>query len=156
MKKISHYVWGIPTGLGVLLLVLALGSFQNTVAEPTPEVIIYFSASWGCCDGWGSHLEENGFKVKRVTSANQYAVKRQYRIPRNLYSCHTGIVEGYVIEGHIPASDIKRLLEEKPDIRGLVVPGMPGGSPGMESSPYEPYTVFALQHDGSIKEFSRH
>lgn len=83
-------------------------------------------------------------------------VRSRHNIPGKLASCHTATVEGYVLEGHIPAEDIKRLLNDKPEIKGLAVPGMPGGSPGMESSPYQPYKVFSIGLDGEIDVFSKH
>lgn len=83
-------------------------------------------------------------------------MKYHFKIPRGLESCHTATVEGYVLEGHIPAEDVKRLLKEKPNIKGLAVPGMPGGSPGMESSPYQPYKVFAIGLDGKLEVFATH
>ena len=91
-----------------------------------------------------------------ISIKNSNQIKKKFQIPPNLESCHTAKAGDYVIEGHIPAEDIKRLLREKPDIRGLVVPGMPGGSPGMESSPYQPYKVLSLGKDGKTGIFSSH
>jgi len=91
-----------------------------------------------------------------IPNRNSSQIKKDHNIPLNLASCHTGISQGYFIEGHIPAADIKRLLKEKPRIRGLAVPGMPGGSPGMESSPYQAYEVLSVGMDGTIEVFSRH
>lgn len=90
------------------------------------------SPDCGCCGAWIAHLEENGFTVEDVLSTDLEAKKDQYAIPTSLRSCHTGVIAGYVIEGHVPAADIIRLLEERPDAAGLAVPGMPLGSPGME------------------------
>ena len=90
------------------------------------------SPDCGCCGAWIAHLEANGFTVEEVLSTDVEATKDQYAVPTSLRSCHTGVVAGYVIEGHVPAADIVRLLAERPDAAGLAVPGMPLGSPGME------------------------
>lgn len=90
------------------------------------------SPDCGCCGAWIAHLEENGFTVEDIISTDVETTKDQYAIPNNLRSCHTGVIAGYVIEGHVPAADVIRLLEERPDAVGLAVPGMPLGSPGME------------------------
>lgn len=106
------------------------------------------------------HLLDNGFEAKAidVSDSELVAVKREQGVPSQLASCHTALVEGYVIEGHVPAADIKRLLEERPDVRGLAVPGMPMGSPGMESptGQKEPYSVIAFRTDGTTEVYSRH
>jgi len=91
-----------------------------------------------------------------IPTNNSNKIKKDHNIPLRLASCHTGISQGYFLEGHIPAEDIKKLLREKPEIRGLAVPGMPGGSPGMESSPYQSYEVLSVGLDDTIKVFSRH
>lgn len=96
------------------------------------QIRVVRSPDCGCCGAWIAHLEENGFTVEDVLSTDVEATKDQYAIPSNLRSCHTGFIAGYVIEGHVPAADIIRLLEERPNAAGLAVPGMPLGSPGME------------------------
>ena len=101
------------------------------------------------------HLQANGFKVlKKDVSGKQFTdVKSNYGVPRRLYSCHTAVIDGYIVEGHVPADLIKRMLKEKPAIVGLAVPGMPVGSPGMDGPKYfnrtEPYVVILVQHDGN-------
>lgn len=101
-------------------------------ADADRMIRVVRSPDCGCCGAWIAHLEENGFTVENVLSTDVEATKDQYAIPTNLRSCHTGVIAGYVIEGHVPAADIIRLLEERPDAAGLAVPGMPLGSPGME------------------------
>ncbi len=91
-----------------------------------------------------------------VDVQNPRDVKRRHQIPKNLYSCHTGFVSGYYLEGHIPAEDIQRLLKEKPAIRGLAVPGMPTGSPGMEGEPKQKYQVYAIDNGGNISVYANH
>ena len=91
-----------------------------------------------------------------VTTDDLDKVKSKYGVPTNLSTCHTGLIGKYFLEGHIPAQDIRRLMKEKPDIKGLAVPGMPGGSPGMESSTPEPYQVISVGQDGRYTVFARH
>lgn len=103
------------------------------------------------------HLQANGFKVKtnEVSDSQLDAIKVKYRVPTSLQSCHTAVVGGYVIEGHVPADLILRLLKEKPVVVGLAVPGMPIGSPGMEGPNPEPYDVFAFTRDGQARLYAR-
>jgi hypothetical protein len=102
-------------------------------------------------------MEAAGFTVKDNLTEDMTAIKEQYGVPANLASCHTTVVDGYVVEGHIPAEDVQRLLAEKPDIAGIAVPGMPIGSPGMESGDYvEPYTVFSFTESGETAAFAEH
>lgn len=95
------------------------------------QIRVVSSPNCGCCGAWIAHLQDNGFTVEEVLSTDVSATKDQYAVPASLRSCHTGVIAGYVIEGHVPAADIVRLLEERPDAAGLAVPGMPLGSPGM-------------------------
>lgn len=123
----------------------------------TSEITVFRSPTCGCCGQWIEHMEAAGFTVKDNLTEDMAAIKQQYGLPANLASCHTTIADGYVIEGHIPAEDVQRLLAEKPDIAGIAVPGMPIGSPGMESGDYiEPYTVFSFQEDGATDVFAEH
>jgi hypothetical protein len=123
----------------------------------THELTVFRSPTCGCCGLWIDHMKAAGFQVKDQITEDMTAVKQQYGVPTNLVSCHTTLVEGYVVEGHIPAEDVIRLLTERPEIAGIAVPGMPIGSPGMESGDYvEPYTVFSFQADGSTEPFSEH
>jgi hypothetical protein len=103
------------------------------------------------------HLQENGYTVdtKDVNEAELVAIKQENGVPRRLHACHTGIVEGYVIEGHVPADVIDRLLKEDPAIQGIAVPGMPMGSPGMEGPRSEPYNVVAFDKDGRLTLYER-
>ena len=124
-----------------------------------PAMTVYKSASCGCCTAWVDHAKANGFTVRVVDSENLGAVKRDLGIPPRLASCHTVVVGAYLVEGHVPAADVKRLLAEKPAVRGLAVPGMPIGSPGMEQGPpsgYERYEVLAFTASGETSVFARH
>ena len=120
------------------------------------EVMVYKTPTCGCCSKWVDHLEANGFKVKSKNLADVSPVKRMNGVPMQLSSCHTAIIGGYFVEGHVPAEDVKRLLEERPDVAGIAVPRMPEGSPGMEGPNPEPYSVLAVKKDGSIEVFARH
>ena len=126
-------------------------------AAPSPEITVYKSPTCGCCSLWVDHLEENGFAVDVVEMENLNAVRNYYDIPDELAACHTAVVDGYVVEGHVPADDIKRLLEERPEAIGISVPGMPIGSPGMEveGRPAESYDVILVTEGGS-SVFSSH
>lgn len=118
-----------------------------------PVVEVYKSASCGCCHLWVDHLRANGFTVKAHDVANPSDYREKFGIPAALGSCHTGIVAGYAIEGHVPAQEIKRLLAERPKARGLAVPGMPLGSPGMEGPRSDPYDVMLVGTDGRYKVY---
>ncbi len=113
-----------------------------------PVIEVYKSASCGCCGAWVKHLEENGFQVKAQNVANPSGYREKFGIPKDLGSCHTGLVQGYAIEGHVPACEIKRLLAERPKAVGLAVPSMPMGSPGMEGQRSDPYDVLLVKTDG--------
>jgi|SRR5690606_26612378 len=139
-----------------LALTLLLGACVPGEEAP-PLVTVYKSPTCGCCSLWIDHLEENGFRVEAVDVDDLAAIKRQYGIPDALSSCHTAVVGDYVVEGHVPAEDVRRLLAERPDAGGLAVPGMPVGSPGMESPDgrTEPYDVLLVRDDGT-SVYARH
>lgn len=134
---------------------LAPWSSESVQAQ---EIMVYKSPTCGCCTAWIEHMEENGFQVRVQDVHNLNPIKHEAGLTPGLASCHTAFVDGYVIEGHVPAGDVRRLLKERPQARGLAVPGMPVGSPGMEvaGQPVQPYDV-VLFHDGGRSEtFSRH
>ncbi|MCE9682869.1 DUF411 domain-containing protein [Halomonas alkalisoli] len=130
---------------GGLALYLALAPGTSTQAGPVVEM--YQDPNCGCCTGWADHLKEAGFEVRQHKTRDMRSVKMEHGVTPELSSCHTALVEGYVIEGHVPAADIHRLLEEKPDVVGLTVPGMPHGSPGMETGRYDDYAVLTWRHE---------
>ena len=102
------------------------------LAAGKPQITVYKTAGCGCCREWIAHLEQNGFAVVAHDVPGTGPYRERYGVPRALASCHTAVIDGYAIEGHVPAQEIKRLIAEKPGARGLSVPGMPVGSPGME------------------------
>jgi hypothetical protein len=101
-------------------------------------------------------MRRNGHKVKAINRDDLDGIKKMLGVPGQFQSCHTAIVDGYVIEGHVPASDVEKLLTERPKAKGLAVPGMPGGSPGMEGAAKEPYSTILFKNDGSASVYSRH
>ena len=125
-----------------LLLAMLAGtvSFSALAAE---KMTVYKSKYCGCCQSWNEHMEQNGFELDVIETEQLGAVKQQYGIAPELASCHTGIVNGYVIEGHVPFDALARLLETRPDVLGIAVPGMPEGSPGMGDDPAARYDVIA-------------
>lgn len=127
-------------------------------ARPLPLMTVHRHLSCGCCGGWVEHMRAAGFSVQVNNVQDVMAPKRRLGVPDNQASCHTTEVGGYVVEGHVPASDILKLLRDKPRARGLVLPGMPLGSPGMEvpDGSAQAYTVQLLGLDGSLRDFSQH
>ncbi len=138
-----------------VLIGAVLGLLTSMSAWAT-EVTVYKSPTCGCCKKWVRHLEANGFDVKAHDVTDVVPYKIRLGLTPKLASCHTAVVDGYVVEGHVPAQDIKRLLEERPAIRGLAVPGMPVGSPGMEGPRKERYDVLSVEKDGSTSVYATH
>lgn len=117
-------------------------------ASAMPVIEVFKSETCGCCEAWTEHLKKNGFTVKVSNVANPSDYRQKFGIPDKLGSCHTATIGGYVIEGHVPSNEIKRLLKSGIKARGLAVPAMPLGSPGMEGARTDPYDVFLVQPDG--------
>ncbi|MFV1982667.1 MAG: DUF411 domain-containing protein [Thiohalomonadales bacterium] len=142
----------------IIILTISLFYFTtNVFAAPLAEITVYKSPTCGCCTKWISHLEKNGFKVNAFNVKDVSVYKVKNKVTPELASCHTATVNGYTIEGHVPAQDIVRLLKEKPNVKGLAVPGMPMGSPGMEmGSKKDPYDVVSFDEKGNKKIFSSH
>ena len=130
---------------------------QSTDAN-APSMIVHKSASCGCCGLWVDHMRAAGFVVEVRNSDDLNPLKERVGVPYGKGSCHTAQVGGYFIEGHVPAADVKRLIAEKPDAKGLVLPGMPMGSPGMENPDgrIQPYTVELVARDGTTSAFAEH
>lgn len=125
-------------------------------AQAPPGIEVFKTPTCGCCAKWVEHLRAQGFVAKTTDLANLSEVKAKHNVPRAVQSCHTAIVGGYVIEGHVPAADIKRLLKERPAVVGLAVPGMPIGSPGMEGPSPDRYDVLSFDKQGKTRVFSTH
>lgn len=133
------------------LLVLNTSAFSADKIE----IQVYSSPACGCCGNWVKYLEKSGFKVKINNTDDMDYIKKRYKITPDMQSCHTGVIGGYVLEGHVPVEAIHKLLEEKPAIRGVAVPGMPMGSPGMAGGTPEAYVVYALPDNTEPTEFLR-
>lgn len=145
----------------LLALVSLLGGCGVGAAPDAPRLptlIVHKSASCGCCGAWVEHMRRSGFAVKVENVDNLGPIKERVGIPPAMGSCHTAEVDGYFIEGHVPSADVKRLLADRPHAKGVTVPGMPVGSPGMEapSGEIQPYDVYLVANDGTVSVFAHH
>jgi hypothetical protein len=141
-------------GAVALVVVPRLASAQT--AKPAGRLEVYKDPQCGCCSLWVDHMKANGFTAA-VQDVDVTPIKAKYKITATLASCHTTLVGGYVIEGHVPASDVKRLLAEKPKgIVGLTIPGMPQSAPGMDMKPFQPYTVLSFDAQGKTAVYAKH
>lgn len=130
---------------------------ETEASATVHEMTVYHDPNCGCCGKWVEHMHANGFSVEKVSTTDMNSVKREFGVPRELPSCHTAVVGDYVIEGHVPAEDVLRLLSEQPDARGLSVPGMPLGSPGMEVDHRRmAYDVVLFKRDGETEVFNHY
>ena len=131
------------------------GAGDREPAQPA-EMTVYRDPGCGCCEQWAALAKQAGYKVSLVDRTDMRAVKRRYGVPEQLAACHTAIVGNYAVEGHVPFADVARLLRDKPrDVKGIAVPGMPVGSPGMEvpGAAKQPFKVMAFDSSGGIREF---
>lgn len=143
--------------LASTLLTHSLLTHAETAATLSSEMSIYRSPTCGCCEKWLEHVKSHHFIVKDIISDDMQAIKKRFGIPDKLASCHTAIVGGYVIEGHVPATDIEKLLHDKPNIIGLSAPGMPMGSPGMEmGNQQDYYETVTFDKAGNVTTFTKH
>lgn len=145
-------------GSAVLSLSLVLPGAACAGQGPAALVEVYKTPTCGCCSLWVDHMRAAGFTVRTTDLRDLSAVKAKHHVPSQLQSCHTAIVDGYVVEGHIPAADVRKLLKERPAVAGIAVPGMPAGSPGMEipSGQTQPYAVVAFEKNGNTRVFTQH
>lgn len=149
-----------PAILVSSILLLAIGGFfifgAPQQSEASTVMVVYKDPNCGCCAKWIDHIVAAGIEVEVRDTRDMNTVKLQNGVGRNLTSCHTGLIDGYVVEGHVPAEDVLRMLEERPEIRGLAVPGMPIGSPGMEQgapADYDSYDVIAFDGTGQLSRY---
>jgi hypothetical protein len=133
--------------------IVASASYRIRAQQP-PKVEVYKDPTCGCCAIWVTHMKMRGFDTTVMNVGDIAAVKAKYHVPNQLRSCHTALVGGYVIEGHVPATDVQRLLKQRPKVVGLAVPGMPIGSPGMEGQNGRPYDVLTFDAAGKTTVFS--
>jgi hypothetical protein len=137
--------------LALIVLVVALSSGPVN-AEQLYSATLYKNPQCGCCETYADYLRENGFEVTVEPTHDLPLMKRQYGVPGELEGCHTTLVDGYVVEGHVPVNTLLRMLAEKPDIKGISLPGMPAGSPGMFGEKAGPFTIYEIG-DGSPKVY---
>jgi hypothetical protein len=140
----------------MLAVALTSAAIAGAGAQAPPAVDVFKTPTCGCCAKWVEHLRAQGFAAKTTDITNLSEVKAKHNVPLAVQSCHTAIVGGYVIEGHVPAADIKKLLKERPAVVGLAVPGMPIGSPGMEGPVPDRYDVLSFDKQGKTRIFSTH
>ncbi len=139
-----------------LRTLLAIPVAASLALGAAPQVNVFKTRTCGCCGKWVEHLKANGFdvNVQEVPSTAEY--RQKYGVPENLQSCHTATVNGYVLEGHVPAREIRRLLKTRPKAKGLAVPGMPAGSPGMEGSRSDAYSVILFDEAGRTSDYQKY
>lgn len=145
--------------LTLLVILVGTASPARAQSKPAgselPTLIVYKNPSCGCCSKWIEHIEDYGFKAKVYTTKNADLLKDRLGVPRGLRSCHVAQVGGYLVEGHVPADLIEKLLNEQPDVAGLTVPGMVVGSPGMEGHNPQHYEVLTFTEEGETAVFAK-
>lgn len=155
-RRTLHALGALATFAVTATLTTALAPAAS--AQQLPAVEVYKHPSCGCCGDWIKHLEANGFKVKAINVDDMPAMRARLGMPAKFGSCHTAKVGGYLVEGHVPAQDVRRLLRDKPKAVGIAVPGMPIGSPGMDGPVYkglqQPYDVLLVQSDGGARVYA--
>jgi hypothetical protein len=154
---IDRREWVLAAGLGIVACVSSRRVMAQAAAPTSggPELTVYRDAGCGCCKLWVEHMKRAGFKVTAHDVADIGAVKRDKGVPESLASCHTGLVGGYLVEGHVPGDLVQQMLAAKPAIMGLAVPGMPMGSPGMEGPRKDPYDVIAFEKNGKTTVYAK-
>ena len=153
---ISRRAW-LAGAAATAVAVAARPALGGAVAAAPTPVTVYKDPNCGCCAKWIDHVRAAGFAPTVKDTADMDAIKTRYAVPTSLRSCHTAVVGQYVVEGHVPAADIQRLLKERPAVRGIAVGGMPVGSPGMEmGGRVDKYDVMSFARDGSTRVFARH
>ena len=136
------------------VLVVAPAAISSASAAELPPMTVWKTPWCGCCGAWAQHMTDAGFNVEIREIEDLAQIKAKSGVPNALHSCHTAHVAGYTIEGHVPASDVKRLLSSKPEVAGLAVPGMPSGSPGMENGQRDAYDVLTFTRSGETTVFN--
>src|SRR5947207_16025750 len=140
------------TRRALLISASALALTRAAYAAPTP-VMLYKNPECGCCDGYADYLQHNSFTVTAKATTDLAEISRKAGIPSDLQGCHTAFIGGYVVDGHVPVEAIKKLLADRPPIKGITLAGMPEGSPGMVGEKATPFTIFAIGQDGKASVF---
>jgi hypothetical protein len=140
----------------MLALGVSIGHGQTKASAPVKSATVYKQVGCGCCSIWAEHLRKAGFKVSSMEVSDLARIKNTYGVPQAAHTCHTALIDGYVFEGHVPIDLVQKVLKERPRIAGLAVPGMPIGSPGMESgSRKDPYDVLAFDREGKTTVYAK-
>jgi len=150
--RLARLVLPVVAAVATLALAGATASDRPMVGAP-PVVTVYKSPTCGCCSKWVDYLRANGFDVKTVDLEDLSEIKASSGVPRSVQTCHTAVVAGYVVEGHVPVDALRKLLADKPKVAGIGVPGMPIGSPGMDGSPAQHYDVVAWDKTGKTSVY---
>ncbi|MBW4660220.1 MAG: DUF411 domain-containing protein [Drouetiella hepatica Uher 2000/2452] len=155
-SRVDRYIHILAIGL--MAIAIALSSVAaNAEAAESLDITVYRDPDCSCCGGWIDYLTTQGFSPTIVMTADMETLKQQQGVPNDLTSCHTAVIDDYVIEGHVPAEDIKRLLVEHPQIKGIAVPGMPIGTPGMESGEiHDAFSVISFDQQGNTQVFNQY
>ena len=154
-RKSLQYKHLAVASLAVVLVAGTVAALPMQQPRPIP-ITMYKSPTCGCCSAWGDHMKANGFVVTVRETENLAPIKADAGVPGRLQACHTAIVEGYVVEGHVPADLVKKMLQEKPRVVGIGVPGMPSGSPGMEQgAPRQAYDVLLFDAQGRTTVYAK-
>ena len=147
----------MKTLLIILTLQFTLGTIALAKDARSKDIVVYKNPECGCCNKWIKYLKKHNYYVTEKNTRNIYAEKERLGVPVKLAACHTAIIDGYVVEGHVTNRDIERLLLLRPDIKGIAVPGMPIGTPGMErGNTKEPYNVLSFDKEGKVDIFVKH
>jgi hypothetical protein len=154
MKKDLRKSFAVGTAFLALTLVAGAATPSGDPHPKQTKITVYKDPSCGCCKNWIEHLKKHGYAVDAKDTPTMAEVKRTLGVPDAVTSCHTAVVNGYLIEGHVPAADIARLLKQKPKVAGLAVPGMPMGSPGMEGPSKQHYQVLSFDKTGKTRIFA--
>ncbi|MGI8402895.1 MAG: DUF411 domain-containing protein [Gemmatimonadaceae bacterium] len=157
MKKRSAQILALAATLVVIsMTTAAVRSGTSVPPAKKPTITVYKDPSCGCCKNWIAYLAKHGYTVDAKDTPNMTEIKHSLGVPPKLTACHTGVVDGYLIEGHVSAEDIDRLLAQKPRIAGIAVPGMPMSSPGMDGPRSHGYQVMSFDKQGKTKVFANH
>jgi hypothetical protein len=154
MKKDLRHSFALGTALLALTLTTGAAATPGNQAPKETKITVYKDPGCGCCKNWIEHLIKHGYRVDAKDTPAMAEIKRTLGVPEALTACHTAVVNGYLIEGHVPAADIAKLLKEKPKVAGLAVPGMPMGSPGMEGPRQQHYQVLSFDRNGKTRVFA--
>ena len=154
LALIALLVIGIA-GIVIWVIISDYNERQDNMATSVTEAVMYKNSGCQCCDKWATYMGRYGYNISIQPVSNMPEIKDEYHIPKDMESCHTTLIDGYSVEGHVPVKDINRLLNERPDAVGISAPGMPASSPGMDVSS-EPYDTYLLNSDGSNIHFVRH